>query len=92
MTADVIWVRLLDCWELANQICSWIQSYVNMTLFHEVKFVESDRLVDLYLMPRVVKYFNLSDEKERPGGTSPASFGCLPFLKINLLIPANFLL
>jgi hypothetical protein len=46
-----------------------LQSYVNMTLFHEVKFVESDSLMDLYVMPRVVKHFNLSGEMERPGGT-----------------------
>jgi hypothetical protein len=46
-----------------------LQSYVNVTLFHEVKFVESDRLMDLYVMPRVVKHFNLSIEQERPGGT-----------------------
>ena len=46
-----------------------LQSYVNMTLFHEVKFVESDRLMDLYDLPRVVKHFNLSGKKERPGGT-----------------------
>ena len=39
-----------------------------MTLFHEVKFVESDRLMDLYVMPRVVKHFNLSGRKEWPGG------------------------
>jgi hypothetical protein len=45
-----------------------LQSYVNMTLFHEVKFVESDRLMDLYVMPRVVKHFNLSGKQERPGG------------------------
>ena len=45
-----------------------LQSYVNMTLLHEVKFVESDRLMDVYIMPRVVKHFNLSKEEERPGG------------------------
>jgi hypothetical protein len=46
-----------------------LQLYVNMTLFHEVKFVESDRQMDLYVMPRVVKHFNLAGEQERPGGT-----------------------
>jgi hypothetical protein len=46
-----------------------LQTYVNMTLFHQVKFYQIGHVIDLFVMPMVVKHFNLLEEEERPGGT-----------------------